>query len=435
MGGAFVTALKEFIRILKANRSGEFVGIYSICTSHELALQAAMRQAILDKSIVLIESTANQVNQFGGYTGMKPADFPEYVYSIADKVGLERNRILLGGDHLGPLCWTKEDAPTAMLKARQLVADYVSAGYQKIHLDASMGCRDDIEPLAETIVAERAAQLCAAAEAAAAKNNLEYRPVYVIGTEVPEPGGATESMEGLAVTPVQHVERTYKEHRDAFVAAGLNDAWERVVGLVVQPGVEFNHTDVRAYQSDEAQELSNKILELPSVVYEAHSTDYQPSHLYAELVRDHFAILKVGPQLTFALREALFALAAIENEVVAETEASNLLGVAEQVMLAEPDNWEQHYPKQEPAGRLYRRFSYSDRIRYYWTHPQLKKSVETLFSNLAPVKISKPLLSQYLPLAMSAAETSGCIQTPEELVVQHVMAVTGTYSEACGNHG
>ena len=45
---------------------------------------------------------------------------------------------MLGGDHLGPYVWRAEPADEAMAKARDLVRDYVAAGYTKIHLDASM---------------------------------------------------------------------------------------------------------------------------------------------------------------------------------------------------------------------------------------------------------------------------------------------------------
>ncbi len=109
---------------------------------------------------MLIEATSNQVNQFGGYTGMTPADFREFVFTIADKVGFARERIILGGDHLGPNCWQQENADAAMEKSVELVKEYVRAGFSKIHLDASMSCAGDPIPLAPETVAERAAVLC-----------------------------------------------------------------------------------------------------------------------------------------------------------------------------------------------------------------------------------------------------------------------------------
>ena len=104
---------------------------------------------------ILIEATCNQVNQDGGYTGMTPADFRDFVHALADEAGIDRRRIVLGGDHLGPNPWKALSARDAMAKARDLVRAYVEAGFTKIHLDASMACADDGE-LAEEEIAERA---------------------------------------------------------------------------------------------------------------------------------------------------------------------------------------------------------------------------------------------------------------------------------------
>ena len=118
--------------------------------------------------------------------------------------------------------------------------------------------------------------------------------------------------------------------------AGLEGAWERVIALVVQPGVEFDHLRVIDYERSATGELRRVLDDHARLVFEAHSTDYQtPANLKA-LVEDHWAVLKVGPGLTFAMREALFALAAIEDELVPEGERSDLLSVVERRMLAEP---------------------------------------------------------------------------------------------------
>ncbi len=428
-------ALDELLAVIERNRAVEPVGIYSVCTSHPLALEAAIRQAKHDKSVLLVEATANQVNQFGGYTGMIPAEFPEFIHSIADDVGLPRDRIVLGGDHLGPVCWVDESPGVAMKMACELVKDYVTAGFRKIHLDASMACAGDTAPLDDAIVAARAVKLCKAAEQAAAAGGRSDKPVYIIGTEVPVPGGATEGLDEISVTSVDRAANTVNTHRRAFLDAGLADAWNRVIGLVVQPGVEFNHTSVYRYRPEDARDLSAAVLDFPGLVYEAHSTDYQHVQAYRHLVRDHFAILKVGPQLTFALREALFALAAIEDELVAPADRSNLLEVAEQVMLAEPVHWNRHYPGSEPEGRLYRRYSYSDRIRYYWPQPKMQRSVDTLMCNLRQHAIPLPMLHQHLPRSADAIAAGALQSDPREVVIHHVMAVTKDYSEACRNNG
>ena len=180
-------------KILQAHLDGHGNGVYSICSAHPFVLEASMKQALMDESPVLIESTSNQVDQFGGYTGMDPAQFVEYVRSIAQKLDFPMDRLILGGDHLGPNAWSGEVAEEAMTKAEDLIRAYIAAGFTKIHLDTSMRCADDpgdaFTPFDDAIVAERAARLCTVSEAAFQERSSGPKPLYVIGTEVPIPGG------------------------------------------------------------------------------------------------------------------------------------------------------------------------------------------------------------------------------------------------------
>jgi D-tagatose-1,6-bisphosphate aldolase subunit GatZ/KbaZ len=252
----------------------ENYGICSICSAHEYVIRAACRKAAADGTSVLIESTSNQVDQFGGYTGMTPADFVNYVSAIARSVELPLDRLILGGDHLGPNAWQKEPAEQAMSKARQLIEDYVKAGYRKIHLDTSMRCADDPgekhAPLAVEIIARRAVALCEVAEKSADKTK---KPVYVIGTDVPIPGGAQEDLSQLRITPVPEVEETIGVTKKMIDDSGLDDAWERVLAVVVQPGVEFADEEIVVYDQKKAEPLSGYIKTENRLVYEAHSTD------------------------------------------------------------------------------------------------------------------------------------------------------------------
>src|ERR1700721_1853642 len=191
--------MKALLELLRPHKAGSGSGICSVCSSHPLVIEAALREAGRDGQYVLIEATSNQVNQFGGYTGMRPADFKAYVSGIAARAALPMDRVLLGGDHLGPNSWRAEPAAVALARSEQLVADYVAAGFRKIHLDCSMSCADDPGALTDGVIAARAAQLCRASESAWRAGGGES-PVYVIGTEVPTPGGAAEALESLTVT-------------------------------------------------------------------------------------------------------------------------------------------------------------------------------------------------------------------------------------------
>ena len=149
--------------IVEAQKNGIPKGIYSACTANELVLEAVMERAKKDEEYVLIEATANQVNQYGGYTGMKPADFAKFVYNIAKKTEFPEEKIILGGDHLGPLTWKNQPAEKAMEEAKELIRQFVMAGFTKIHIDTSMHLADDDANarLDTEIIAERRAILAA----------------------------------------------------------------------------------------------------------------------------------------------------------------------------------------------------------------------------------------------------------------------------------
>jgi D-tagatose-1,6-bisphosphate aldolase subunit GatZ/KbaZ len=406
-------------------------GIYSICSAHPWVLSAAMQQALADDTPLLIESTSNQVDQYGGYTGMKPADFVHFVHRLADEAGLARERIVLGGDHLGPNAWRDLPAEDAMQRADALIHAYVSAGFTKIHLDTSMSCADDDVRLSDDIVAARAARLCAVAEAAAEASGLREKPVYIIGTEVPVPGGAAEALESVEVTHASAALDTAAVHREAWRTRGLEAAWTRVIALVVQPGVEFDHTRVVDYRPELATALSGVLAQLPGMVFEAHSTDYQTPDALAALVRDGFAILKVGPGVTFALREALYALADIEDELFAPDARSNLREVVEKTMLARPGNWQKYYHGDEREQRLLRTYSYSDRVRYYWADPEIDAAARTLVANLSARALPENLLSRYLPEQYWQVRHGEIEATPMNLIYSKVRDVIGAYAAAC----
>ena len=420
-------------QIVAANRTGRRVGICSVCSAHPMAVEAALRQGAKDDAPVLIEATANQVNQFGGYTGMLPTDFRSRVASIAATAGTGMDRLVLGGDHLGPTCWTDEPAARAMAKSRELVAAYVAAGFKKIHLDTSMPCDDDPVPLAEETVAMRAAELCRVAEDGAEREFGASDLVFVIGTEVPIPGGALEGETAAQPTRVESARRTIEAHRSAFQQLGLHEAWERVIALVVQPGVEFDNASVSDYAPDAARPLKDLIGDVPNLVFEAHSTDYQTPRALADLVRDHFAILKVGPQLTHAVREALFALSHIEDELIAEGRRAALRLACERAMLADPTHWRRYCAGDDKTARMSRSFGYSDRIRYYWTEPVVSAAVDRLVRNLSEVAIPLPLLEQYMPLQSTDVRNGFLDPRPKALLLDHVTRVTDRYARACNS--
>lgn len=403
-------------------------GITSFCCAHPLVLDAALREAAAGTSPVLVEATSNQVNQGGGYTGMQPAGFLGFLHAIADRAGVDRSRIIFGGDHLGPNPWRDRPTREAMANAEALVAAYAAAGATKLHFDCSMSCADEDAPLCDVRVAERAARLVAVAEAQAPDQGAVS---YVVGTEVPAPGGASKVLGRVTPTTPAAARATLAAHRRALQSAGLGHVWPRVRALVVQPGVEFDGWRVAEYDPDAATALREILDDAPQMVFEAHSTDYQSPEALARLVDDGWAVLKVGPALTFALREALVALEHIEHELCTETRWSQLSRRLEQVMLAEPAHWSRYYDGDDRQQRLARRFSFSDRVRYYWPDLSIRDAEHQLLDNLAAVTIPLPLLSQYLPLQYARVREGTLQSDPSSLVIDHIRDVVRVYVQAC----
>lgn len=416
-----------------AHARGDVLGVTSVCSAHPLVIEAAMLEAAAEGDFVLLEATCNQVNHLGGYTGMTPADFRNLVFEIGDGIAFPRERIILGGDHLGPSPWRNLLAEEAMEQAEAMVAAYVTAGYEKIHLDASMGCLAEPAALPDAVSAERAARLAAVVERVAAQAGTA--PRYIVGTEVPTPGGALERLERVEPTRPEAALATYEAHRNAFTVAGVAGAFERVIGLVVQPGVEFGSTNVVAYRPERAAALAATLKRMPGLVFEAHSTDYQPPESLEQLVRDGFAILKVGPGLTFALREALYALDCVATVLHAEWQQS-LMSEMERVMREEPGHWEAHYRGGESEQRLLRHFSYSDRIRYYWPSETAQAAVDNLLSRLTEVPIPETLISQFLPMLYRRVVAGAVAPAPRALLIQAVRDALRPYRGACnpGDH-
>jgi D-tagatose-1,6-bisphosphate aldolase subunit GatZ/KbaZ len=427
----------KILSLVAQHKAGKPVGITSVCSANTYVIKAAILNAKKNNQAVLIESTSNQVDQFGGYTRLTPADFRKNIFDIAKGVNFSIENILLGGDHLGPNRWQNETSDSAMQKAKVQINAYVKAGYNKIHLDASMKCIDDGDPdipLNPSIIAERSAILCKASEEAYKKSTGDSDPpVYVIGTDVPLPGGAKIKNDHFHITASEEVEETILLTKTAFEKYDVGDAWDRVIAVVVQPGVEFGDSELFNYERKNVSDLVKLIEGKENIVYEAHSTDYQRRENLKRMVKDHFAILKVGPWLTFAFREAVFALSLIEKEYLTNRKyvnLSNLMEILEERMLTNPVYWERYYNGNDDDKKFKRKYSYSDRIRYYWNDILVSTALSTLLNNLTKNNIPHSLLSQFLPEEYQLILNGSLKADPNDIIVRKISNVIENYNYA-----
>ncbi len=411
--------------MMEQRRQGKKCGIPSYCTANPLVLEIILRRAKLLNTPVLIEATANQVNQYGGYTGMVPSDFYEMIIKMAKEFDVPENLIILGGDHLGPLTWQNLPEKEAMEKSVELVYQYARAGFTKIHLDTSMKVADDPEGLLSTeTIARRGAELYKASmkgyEELKAEKPDALRPVFVIGSEVPIPGGAQEAEDSLTVTSPAAFQDTVATYKRIFEEAGAGEGWKDVVAVVVQPGVEFGDDQVFLYSHDAAAGLCAALKEYPEVCFEGHSTDYQSPECLKDMVQDGIAILKVGPALTYGLREALFALSFMEKELVPQEKRAGFIETLERVMLAQPGNWQKHYHGDDKQLALARKYSFSDRARYYIGQPEVTAAIDKLFANLKEYPVPMNMLHQYMPVTYAKVRDGLLPLDPKELALDGV---------------
>ena len=416
-------------QIVEDNRAGKGTGIYSCCSANYYVLRAVIARAIEHNTPLLIEATANQVDQFGGYTGMTPEQFYTWVKKLATEMELPEELLILGGDHLGPLTFADKAESEAMSLASELVYAYARAGFTKIHLDTSMRVADDDpnERLSDEVIARRGAMLCKKAEEGYAERKKEdpsaIPPVYIIGSEVPIPGGEQEETSSVTPTRAEDLDHTYRTFEAAFEKEGLADAFERVIGVVVQPGVEFGSESVFVYDRNNAKGITKAARAYPHIVLEGHSTDYQPKEALKKMVEDGIGILKVGPALTFANREGLYALEIVEKELIArgiDMEPSEFRAVLDREMLASDGYWKKYYPGDEKEQAYQRAYSLSDRSRYYMSVPAVSEAAEKLLRNLAGASIPYPLLSQYLPLQAARVRDGVIKSDPESILLDHI---------------
>lgn len=422
-------------QMMENRRQGIKCGIPSYCSANELVLETALRRAKAQNTPVLIEATANQVNQFGGYTGMLPKDFYQMVLKMAVEIGVPEHQIILAGDHLGPLTWQNLPEKEAMENSIELVYQYARAGFTKIHLDTSMKVADDPEGLLSTeTIARRGAILYKAAmkgyEELQAEKPEAVRPVFVVGSEVPIPGGAQEAEDTLAVTSPDAFRDTVATYRRVWKDEGVEDGMKDVVAVVVQPGVEFGDDQVFLYDHNAAAELCAALGEFPEVCFEGHSTDYQSAECLKAMVQDGIAILKVGPALTYGLREALFALSFMERELVPEEKQAHFIETLEKVMLDNPGNWKKHYHGDEQQLALARKYSFSDRCRYYIGQPEVVASMNKLFENLKEYPVPMNMLHQYMPVSYVKVRDGLLPLDPKELAMDGVANFMEDYEYA-----
>jgi len=101
-------------------------------------------------------------------------------------------------------------------------------------------------------------------------------------------------------------------------------------------------------------------------------------------------------------------------------------------MMKNPIHWQSHYRGAPPEQALARRYSLSDRMRYYWPLDAVQKSLHRLFANLGAHPAPAGLLSQYAPDQYEAIRQNEITPDPLQIVHHKIRQVIKKYVRAAG---
>ena len=358
----------KLIQILKKN------AIPSFCSSNSQVIEILFKFCKFHKVPLLVESTSNQVNQYGGYSNNTPKEFIKKIKKIAEKEKFNKKKLFFGGDHLGPLPWKLHKSREALRRSIRLIRSYINADYQKIHIDTSIKCLND-NKINNKIVFERTALIFR-------KLNLDkYKNLFfVFGTEVPLSGGNDKSK--IKQTSITQIKEEHKNFKNLLKSETNSFA------LVIEPGMKFMHNNVTKPIFKNFV-IKKKFSKKNNFIFEAHSTDYQQINTLKKLVSNNFKFLKVGPELTYELTRSILFMEKLEKTLNYKSNFSKVLYLE---MKKNRKYWLSYFnnKKKTVFDKIVK--SKFDRTRYYLERKKVLKAINILKNNINNLELNKILI-------------------------------------------
>ena len=338
----------------------------SFCTSNFEVLNFLMIYSKIHKLPVLIECTSNQVNQYGGYTKLKPINFYKKIMNLKNKFKLKKENVLIGADHLGPLPWKHLDEKKALKNAIKLFKDCINAKFNKIHIDTGIKLKKD-SSLSKKIIIERCKKIYNSVN----KKKLNHIK-FVFGTEVPVAGGGGGNK--MLLTSLKAIKKDIEEYKKI----------RKRFSLVVEPGLNFTNNKVYKLNMKNFKQkyiLSKK----DKFSFEAHSTDFQQYKSLKKLVKNNFLYLKIGPELTFNFMKAVLYMQSLEKKFF-NGRKSNIQNNISSIMDKKKIYWKNYYKGKKKVIENLKFNSFLDRSRYYWNEKKIIQSLSILKKNINKLK-------------------------------------------------
>ncbi len=339
----------------------------SFCTANFDVIHSIFYYCHINKLPCLIECTSNQVNQDGGYTSNTPKKFANKINKLRKKIKLNQSQLFLGGDHLGPLAWKKNTNKTALKKSIKLINSFLNANFDKIHVDTSTMCKDDVF-INNDIIFDRTLKIL---NSKIIKKKI-YDKFLVIGSEVPLSGSNDDKT--VITTSLEKIKIEALKFRDFLESTHLK---KRNFGLVIEPGMKYMNSSIKKPIFTKFLN-KKKFSKINNFVFEAHSTDYQPKKILLKLVDNNFKFLKVGPELTYNYSRSLFFMNKIENKFFKNSTSD----IKKSILLSMKQNnkyWKEYYDKNNNLLLLNSKL---DRSRYYLNEKNVENSIRILRNNI-----------------------------------------------------
>jgi len=353
----------------------------SFCTANFNVIKILIIFAKHHNLPILLESTSNQVNQFGGYTGLTPKEFYKKISKLKKKIKINKKQVMIGADHLGPLPWKKFNSKVALKNAKTLIKKCIALKYDKIHIDSTIICKDD-KSLNLNFIRSRSEEIFNTVP----KKNIKD-VFFVFGSEVPFAGGGNNSKP--KPSKLNNIKTDYSLYNS--VLKNLNINKKNKFSLVIEPGMAFSNSKVILPKLEKFRKRLS-FSKKNNFSYEAHSTDYQKLKTLKKLVKNNFRFLKVGPELTFYFYQAIKKMEEIEHMYC--NKKSNIEYELINAMQRDDKYWKDYYKGTKNKIKFLKLNSYLDRMRYYWDSKKVKKSMNKLIKNIntIPTEVFKKTL-------------------------------------------
>ncbi|MCD6577344.1 MAG: class II D-tagatose-bisphosphate aldolase, non-catalytic subunit [Anaerolineaceae bacterium] len=419
--------------IVEANRRGEKKGIYAVESQNPTVQEAYLRQALSNGSPALFEISADRLDLRGQNGRIHPDDFIGKVKRVAVKVGYPRDRLFFSVHGVSPSLCQGESIESTLRKTRAFISSIIHSGFNILEICAGIPLKEDPEGqlLPPEAITAREAEFYQAAEDAAASLPDEKKPLYVLGVH-PEQG-MIEDKRNRAHK--KDVEIRFDQFSQTARSAGLPEIEGRLLAVRVFLGPGYDSERVIPYDLSLLEELGECAHEGKPVMLEALKTDYQPQSVLDQLVEKHFALLSVGLELTYTMREALFSMAVMENETMIGKPGvymSNFIIELDRAMLSAPQHWQKYYTGNGFEQLIARKYSLYDRSRFFLENKDVRKMKKRLFDNLEKYPVPLTVLRQFMPRQYERVAAGELENKPNALMMDAVGYALKRYSRACG---